>query len=323
MKALFPTVLILVLAVGSLLAQQSTTAGGDQGKEPEANVSSTSQVSPAQAGATTTPGAPNAKPAEKKKSSAANADPLLEPPPLPETKVSLVGGTVTKIDKVRNRLTLKPFGSDKKMTLVFDDRSRFFVNGVETTFAKIRTGDRVYVDTQLDGVNVLARNVRVINESGPADARGQIVDVDGKRFMLRDDLSSQAFEFAVTDETTVKRDGARVGVSELVPGALVALRFTPEKGNTGLAQEVEIIAMPGDTFTFAGTVMHLDLSAGLLAVQNGSDQQTYDVHFNPEANIGDLAVGANVTIKAAFDGQRYMARNIEVEEPPASEERNQ
>ncbi len=37
-------------------------------------------------------------------------DPLLEPPPLPKGKTTLIGGIATNVDHVRNRMTVQPFG---------------------------------------------------------------------------------------------------------------------------------------------------------------------------------------------------------------------
>src|SRR5512142_1235305 len=68
-------------------------------------------------------------------------DPLFDVPPLPEGKVSLVGGTVAKVDRVRNKLAVNVFGGGK-MEISFDERSHIYRDGVETTQLGIRKGDR-------------------------------------------------------------------------------------------------------------------------------------------------------------------------------------
>src|SRR5688572_193391 len=100
-------------------------------------------------------------------------DPLLDVPKLPEGKVSLVGGTVLKIDQIRNRLVVEPFGGGEKLKMTFDERTRVFRDGTETTQMAIHKGDRVYIDTMLDRARVFARNIRVQSQAGPADASGQ------------------------------------------------------------------------------------------------------------------------------------------------------
>src|SRR5437588_4518519 len=91
-------------------------------------------------------------------------DPLLDVPPLPKGKVTMEGGTVAKIDPIRNRLVLTPFGAKEKMKLWFDERTHFYRGGRETTQAAIHQGDRVYADTMLDRPHVFARNIRIVSE---------------------------------------------------------------------------------------------------------------------------------------------------------------
>lgn len=235
-------------------------------------------------------------------------DPLLDVPPLPNSKVTLVGGIVTGIDRVRNKISVEAFGG-KKMKMFFDERSHIYRDGVETTQLGIRKGDRVYVDTQLDGSQIFARNIRVENTAGPADARGQIVSVDAKRgtVVVRDELSSQPVTFRVDSKTTVKGKGT--SMADLTPGSLVTLRFSPDHG--GVAQEINIAAKPGETFTFAGKVTHLDVSRGMIAIQNATDGRTYDVRFDPgSVDTNGLIVGADVAITATFDGSGYSTRAI-------------
>src|SRR5271165_1120133 len=102
-------------------------------------------------------------------------DPLLEPPPLPKGKPTLIGGMATSVDHVRNHLTVQPFGKGAKVKVFVDERSHIYRNGVETTVLGIHKGDRVYVDTMLDRDKVFAKNVRVITETGLAEVRGQVI----------------------------------------------------------------------------------------------------------------------------------------------------
>src|SRR5205085_9972973 len=110
-----------------------------------------------EAGQKTAPG--GAAPTAKPEGDALNSpgDPLLDVPPLPKGKVTLVGGNVLKIDPIRNRLQVQPFGAKDKMKISFDERTRVFRDGRETTQASIRKGDRVYLDTMLVGPQVFAR----------------------------------------------------------------------------------------------------------------------------------------------------------------------
>ena len=269
----------------------------------------------AQPASTHAVGAPSASlPAQSGSAVENEADPLLDLPPLPETTVSLVGGKVTGIDRVRNKLTVQAFHG-KKMKFAFDERTHFYRDGAETTQLGIKKGDRVYVDTQLVGSTVFARNIRVNNQTGPADAQGQIEAYDPERgtMMVRDTLSSQAVVFRVTSKTSVR--GKATSIAELQRGALVNVKFVPGTGDHGLAREITVTARPGEMTTFAGRVTYLDLRSGILAVQNLSDNKKYEIKFDPSnVTIGNLGVGSEVTISAVFDGSGYTARDLRVKE---------
>src|SRR5947207_15444940 len=71
----------------------------------------------------TTPG--SSSPAVRKE----NRDPLLDLPELPPGKVTLIGGTVTSLDEIMNRMLVQPFGSKQKMRVAFDSRTCFFQDG--------------------------------------------------------------------------------------------------------------------------------------------------------------------------------------------------
>jgi hypothetical protein len=238
-------------------------------------------------------------------------DPL-NPPPLPDTKATLVGGIVEGVDRIRNRITIRPFGGNK-MKLVYDERTRFYRNGVETTFAGVKKGDRIYVDTQLDGATVFARNVRVRNEQEAADARGQVMRVEGGRIGVKDDLSGQTVTFVADGNTRIVKGGQSATLADVKEGSLVNVKFRPDRADRGAAEEISLVAAPGDTFTFAGRITHLDMAHGVMAVQNQTDNRNYEISFDPNSDGHDsLGVGEEVTVTAMFDGTRYMAKSLNV-----------
>ena len=243
-------------------------------------------------------------------------DPILDPPPLPTSTTTLVGGTVTGVDHVRNRMTVSVFGGGK-WKIGFDERTHIFRNGAETTQLAIKKGERVYVDTMLDKKNheIFARNVRVGVAALPADADGQIVEVDSKHqtVTLRDQIDSVPVHFGVDPGTKITHGSSPASLGDLKPGSLVHVKFSPESPNRGLAREIAIVAAPGSQFTFVGKITHLDLHRGVLALQNVLDDKNYEIHFDP-GKVGEvrdqLAVGAAVRIVATFEGTRYTAASI-------------
>lgn len=242
-------------------------------------------------------------------------DPLFGVPPLPQGKVSLVGGTVAKLDRVRDKISVNVFGKGGRMDFRWDERTHIYRDGVETTERGIQKGDRVYIDTMRDGPYILARNIRIVTQLGPTDARGQLLSYNPKTgyMAVRDTLSGQPVSFRVTNKTAVKGRDGNASAVDLIPGSLVAVRFAPDQKNRGVAQEVSLIAVPGTNFLFAGKVTHLDMHTGVLSLANRTDNNTYDIQFDPTMNGADsLQIGADVTINADFTGRGYRAKDITV-----------
>jgi hypothetical protein len=305
MKRFYPFLLAacLVLPAG---AQQSTTgaqAQPPQGQQPKADQENEQPI--------------DEMPVTVKIDPSANKNPdLTDPmgvPKLPSGKTSMIGGRLSKVDGVHNKLAVKIFGGGGTWDLAFDERTRFYRDGHETTFEKIAKGDRVYVDTMLDGHRLLARNVRVVTQTGPADARGQVTSVEDGAIRLRDSLSSQPLLVQVNNDTQVTRDGRKVSIADVHEGSLISVQFLPQKENRGVARDITVLAAPGESFTFAGRVTHLDVSSGQLAIENSTDNKTYDIAVDDGKDLPpQLTLGSEVRIAAVFDGRHYKANTINV-----------
>lgn len=244
-------------------------------------------------------------------------DPILDPPPFPKGLTTLVGGVISNVDRIRNHLTVAIFGGGH-WTVYFDERTHIFRNGAEATVLALKKGERVYVDTMLDNNkhDIFARNIRVGIVSLPADADGQIVEVDYShgRLMLRDTINSADVRFSVDQNTLISQGSRPVPFANLRAGSLVRVKFSPDRANRGLAREIAILAAPGAVFTFVGTITFLDTHRGTLGVRNAADGKTYDIRFVPTRGgvVDQLAVGAEVQIIAAFDASGYNAQQITV-----------
>jgi Domain of unknown function (DUF5666) len=255
------------------------------------------------------------------------ADPLLDTPPLPKGKPTLIGGTAVKVDRVRNRVTVEPYGDKKKTPIFIDERSHIYRNGVETTIMSIKKGDRVYFDTMLDGAHVFAKNVRVISETGGAEVRGQITAYDAARgvIQLQDALSSRPVSFHVNNQTQVKAQQGRASISDLAKGALVDVMFAPDKANRGIATQITLLARPGTSYTFAGIITNVNVRDAIVSVENHTDGKVYDIQFDPRSRTerAELHVGNSVSINATFDGENYRATNVRVSGTPARQRPDQ
>src|SRR5438105_321304 len=330
---LFPVALLLSSMLAAQVPQSSNKTPGQHNPTAESGSSlpqadtKSSEVQPTTTAkeTTTAPAARTTSPVPDFSSQARKteeADPYLDVPPMPKGTVSMVGGTVRSIDHVRNHMTIEPFGP-KPMKLSFDERTHIYRDGVETTNLGIHKGDRAYVDTQLDSGRIFARNIHVVTDSEPADARGQVVSYNQRsgNIVVRDELSSQPVTFRMDSSTQIREENRTASAGDLVPGALVAIRFAPGKSNRGVVKEVAVLAKPGASFKFYGQLTHLDLSNGVMAIRNLADNKTYEISFRPDAtpDRSALRIGGTVAVDASFNGQGYEATRIQIAQTTAQQ----
>jgi hypothetical protein len=232
-------------------------------------------------------------------------------PPLPKSRVALIGGSVKEIDPIRNRMKIKVFGGND-MKVWFDNRSRVTSNGENILPTKIKKGDRVYLDTQNIHGTLFARQVQVNNTTVPGEVKGQVTDFDPQSGKLRifDHVSGTQVALLVTPETTIKLRDAVADRSRLQTGAFLSARYQPGRG-TNPVNEIQVIVAPGESFRFVGTVRNLDLKAGFLSVENTADNTIYELRAAPEEmRAQNLSVGSEVDVQAQFDGNDYVAQSV-------------
>lgn len=241
-----------------------------------------------------------------------NYDPLLDLPPLPHNTVTLIGGTVVRVDEIMNRMVVQPFGGKQKMKVTLDSRTHYYRDGKPITQREIKEGQRIYLDTQLNGSKVFARTIWIRTTAENGIGQGQILEFDSGRQILtvRDELSSQPVKMHLTSATVIRKGEQPASVSDLVQGALVRMSFGPQHE----VQQVTVLATPGTAFVFAGRVTYVDMSRKLIAIDNRSDRKKYDVYVDaiPANVLRQVREGDNVTVSAVFDGNQYAARSVEV-----------
>jgi hypothetical protein len=241
-------------------------------------------------------------------------DPSIAPPPLPKSRIALVGGTVREIDSIRNRMKVQLFGGGK-MNVIFDSRTKVSSNGNDFSPSKIRKGDRVYLDTQDVQGKVFARQIQVNTKTEPTEIRGQVVDFNAQtgEMHIFDAVSSSEVPVMVTPQTVIRARSGAGQRSQLQPGAFVAARFDPARGAKNLGREIQIIVAPGESFRFLGTVRNLDLRSGYLSVENKADDTLYELRAAvDDLRNNDVAIGADIDLSAEFDGRDYVVRTMRV-----------
>jgi hypothetical protein len=314
--------LLCVLALVGVAQAQSSAS-------PTPSPSALSQATPAQS--PPPPPSPN-HPANKQANPAAErersgADPLLDLPPLPQAKMTVIGGTVAKLDKVRDRLVLRPFGSKEELPIVFDLRTKITQNGQPASVKEIRAGSRVYADTMLNGTQVFARNIRIESQYSQGDARGQVVAYDVKNgvLTLREQVSPDPVRLKVTPSTKVEISKRPGSIADVRPGALVVINFVPGASRIGEAQQIRVLANPGESFQFVGKITFVDMHAKHFAIANESDNETYDIRLGPGSSEAahNLREGRQATVSAVFKGESYEAQDIKLSAPADQQESKQ
>jgi hypothetical protein len=261
-------------------------------------------------------------PAAADRGSETSLDPASLVPDLPALSpknTTLVGGTIKRLDRLRDELTLEVFGGGK-MNIAFDTRTHLYRDGAPASTTDIHQGDRVYVDTILNNNKIFARNIRLKTNGAAGASQGVVVsyNVDKGELLVRDPVSPEPLKLRVTAQTRLvdRARGASASAAELVPGTLVALSFAtkPQQDNRDAASEINILASPGASFTFAGHVTGLDLRAGLLVLTNATDGKSYDIYLDPATvAVNDkLQLASDVIVLTRFDGSRYVASSLTI-----------
>jgi hypothetical protein len=236
-------------------------------------------------------------------------------PPVPRENATLVGGTIERLDHVRDRITVRLFGGGGKQTVLFDPRTQVLRGGKLASISDLREGERVYLDTILDGSTVFARTMRLDASRAAGESQGVVMRYRSDRGELtyRDSLSPDPVRVRITSATKVKQGDRSANVSALVPGSLISIGFTSDGTGHNTANEISILALPGTRYTFAGEVVHIDLRSGLLVLSSSTDHKTYEVYLSSSATPDDnLHPGANVTVVTNYDGSRYVVREISI-----------
>lgn len=236
-------------------------------------------------------------------------------PPLAKGRVSLIGGTVFRIDPIRDRMVVRAFGG-RDVTINFDVRTCVMQGESVASMREVKPGTRLYADTILSDGRIFAKTVRVATNAAQGETRGQVSSYDSSRKILRvrDAISASDFNVQVTANTEIRSAGQPSTASALTTGTLVDVHFRPGAEGTNLAEKIEVLAQPGASFTFAGKILSLDMRNGYLTLIEPDSQNTFDVGLSsvPGDVRAQLKEGADVTVNARFDGTSYQAQNIQL-----------
>ncbi len=236
-------------------------------------------------------------------------------PPKPKGKATVIGGTVGRLDKVRDRFSLQVYGG-KPLPILYDARTELYRDGVRAPLGSLGPNERASVETTLDGTSVFALRIHILSQTLPGDCRGQVarVDTGGGWLEVRCNAGAEPTRFHAGLNVPVSFGGEqRPGTfANLTAQSLVEVEFNPGRQGAGEATRIRILAAPGQAFRFTGTVATLDLHAGRMVVADAHDGNSYAIRFDPArfSESTRLTEGAPVEVSAGFDGKEYTAESI-------------
>ena len=246
-------------------------------------------------------------------------------PPLPRGKSTILGGQIRNVDQVLDQFTLGVVGQ-RPIKIYYDERTQFVRNGTIVPLRELRPVEHASVQTVLDGGNVYALSIHVLSQMPEGECQGHVQSYDPATGTLtvNTNLSREPIRLTVRDDTPVVREGQTAftsgaeGKSDLVSGSLVVIKFEANGKGQAVANHVTVLARPGSSFVFSGSVSSLDMHSGLLVLLDPRDGKTYQISFAPARITGsaNLRTGDQVRVTANFDAGRYTATEITANPSP-------
>ena len=237
-----------------------------------------------------------------------------ERPPLPKGTVSLLGGTVARVDPIRDRIVLRAFGG-RDVTIDFDTRTQVLRGGTAVSSREIRPGARVYADTVMIAGRIFAKTVRLEGNGAAGETQGQIMEYNWAKQLLRvrNSISQEPVLVRLTSHSQLMQGGEPAQATSLLEGTVVAIRFHASPEGPSEAERIDILARPGSSYTFTGTISVVDLHDEHMTLVEPEHQNTFEVALGslPRQSKASLRTGMQVTVRARFDGHKYLAESIE------------
>ena len=224
-------------------------------------------------------------------------------------KVGLVRGVLKRLDPIHDQLLIHAFGGGD-LRIGFDTQTQLLNENTRAGLTGIPVGSVVSVDTVIEKGKPFAQSVRM-DSSHAVELNGQVVRYDAarSRLTLRDPMNPENVSLRITPRTTVINHGQVSSPQVLSPGMLVQVRFDARQN---AVSGIEILAERGNSFTFEGRVVAVDLRSRVLALSNDSDQSVRELAIGllDPTRLRLLREGADVSIQAEFDGERYNVRSV-------------
>jgi hypothetical protein len=302
------------LALGSLLLASMTYAQAAPSDPPAAAVVSPNR--PNSSPNTVQPVTPVAKDPDPDPDAVVDPASLLPNlPALPRAKATLIGGTIQRLDRVRDQITLGVYGGGK-MKILFDPRIKIYLGANEGAASDLKVGQRISLDTILNGDIVMARTIRLKTAGNVGETQGTVLNYRSDRgeLTIRDAISPTPVKIRIGASTRIMQGDHSISASQISTDSLVAVKFNSEGDGHQVASEISILALPGSRYTFQGQILNLDLRTGMLVLSSSTDHKVYEIYLDPSSTPDEnLQPGAVVTVETNFEGSRYVARSLSID----------
>jgi len=240
-------------------------------------------------------------------------------PPAPRGRSTTLGGEIKTVDPVRDEITLRIFGQ-RPLKILFDERTQVFRDGNRIPLRELAPSGHASVESLLDGTDVYARSIHLLSQSPDGEDSGRVTEFNpgSHELTITSTRFGQQIKMLVPNDTPVTRVGQSMftqlhpGAADLVTGALISIKFQPDSKNRPVAKEISVLASPGATFVFTGSLSALDMHSGVLLLldpRNGSSYQLSFDSLNLPTTHG-LHLGDHVIVTARYDGTNYVTSTI-------------
>lgn len=230
-----------------------------------------------------------------------------------------MGGEIRNVDPVRDQFLLKVFGGHS-VKILFDERTQIYKNGKKVPILDLRPDDHASVQTISDGSSILAVRINMLSHLPDDDFRGRVTDYNSQTHALTiiTTPGNQSLTVKIPSGipvANISQNGSSTPEHDplnFVRDSLVDVSLTGGNGKSGVATRINILAVPGATFVFAGKLSVLDVHAGKLVVLDPRDNQSYPITFGSSLLpiASKLHQGSSVKVTTTFTGKSYVANEI-------------
>jgi hypothetical protein len=238
---------------------------------------------------------------------------------LPAGKSTVLGGDIALVDPVRDQLTLNAVGM-RPMKILYDERTQVFRNGTKVSVLDLRPSQHASIQTMLDGDKVFAASIHILSNSLESVFQGRVESYHPQtgEITIADALSGEPLKLFVPKDALIARQGQRAfssaptGLWDLETGTLVSVSFRSEGQGRGVADHVSILATPGSTFNFDGSISEMDQHAGYFVLVSSQEAQSFRIFLGTVqlTSFANLHPGNQVRVTARYDGTRYVATSL-------------